>query len=86
MNKGNALNNILKLEKFTGKSILITGVLWSLTYYLTYSANIGVIAAGMYVIYRLVTKLPRTFKMIKTLDEHLDSLTQQAYKKYCNSP
>mgnify|MGYP000277111991 CR=1 FL=1 len=80
INKASSLNQHLKIEMASGKSILIAGGLWWLVAQVTGSVGTGAVIAGAFVVYRLATKISRIFKMYKALDKHLDSLAQASYK------
>lgn len=80
INKADRLNKLLKIDVASGKSILITGGLFCLVTYITESLGTGAVIAGAFVIYRLATKIYRIIKMTDALDQHLESLAQQAYQ------
>ncbi|MCE9924359.1 hypothetical protein LZ640_07655 [Aeromonas media] len=81
INKADSLNKRLKIDVASGKSILITGGLFCLVTYIADSLGAGAAVAGAFVIYRLATRISRLFKMTNALDQHLESLAQQAYQK-----
>ncbi|MFQ2209979.1 hypothetical protein ACK31V_04610 [Aeromonas caviae] len=80
INEAGSLNKSLKIDLASGKSILITGGLFCLVTYITGSLGAGAVIAGAYFIFRLATKITRIIKMTKALDQHLESLAQQAYQ------
>lgn len=43
------------------------------------SEEFGAIAAGIFLLYRLITKFPRMSRLEKELDAYFESLAQKAY-------
>ena len=76
------LNQLLKLELMTGKSLLIGGAIaWGISY-LTDSLELGLWLAGIFIVYRFVTKIIRWRRLVNRLGQHLEILAQFAYKNY----
>ncbi|WP_075185084.1 hypothetical protein [Teredinibacter haidensis] len=78
INKANELNRFFCIDVFSGKSLVLAGGLWWGVAYLL-SAEFGAIAAGIFLLYRLITKFPRMSRLEKELDAYLESLAQKAY-------
>ncbi|MFU1569509.1 hypothetical protein [Aeromonas veronii] len=78
--KADDLNKRLQIDVVSAKPILITGGLFGLVTYITGSFGAGAVIAGGYFIFKVATRITRMLKMTKALDQHLESLAQQAYK------
>ncbi|WKE65318.1 hypothetical protein PVT67_16885 [Gallaecimonas kandeliae] len=84
INDADSLNQKLKIDLVTGNSVLLAGALWLFLIFLNQNSavllSIETISFVGFVIYKLLTKMPRVRKMKKSLDGHLESLAQQAYR------
>lgn len=80
INNAIGLNKHLNIDGISGKSLLIGGALWWATTYVTDSIQAGATVAGIFVLYRLVTKLIRVFRLNKTLESHLNTIAQETYQ------
>lgn len=80
INGAAALNRHLDLDGLSGKSLLIGAALWFGVAWVTDSGGAGAAAAGLFVGYRLITKVIRILKLKKSLETHLDSIAQEAYQ------
>jgi len=84
--KAGRLNQLLEIELITGKPLLIGGAItvaiaWGITY-LTDSWALGLGAAGIFIVYKFVTKAKKIISLVNRLEQHLENLAQFAYKNY----